>query len=129
MNDQAMKNILEVREEAHSMLDNIANVQGKRHAALVRGLLLSSQSVELVSFLLHCGVPKDEEITKAIGDSFVNMLHGMLTSFVVAGQIPNEMVQGAMRDATSLDSSLSDLLKTAIKTAEAGKGFGDRGAE
>jgi hypothetical protein len=129
MNAQTMKNILEVREEAHVMLDNITKTQGRQHAALVRGLLLSSQSVQMVSFLLHCGVPKDEEIAKTIGDSFMNMLHGMLTSFVVAGQIPDEVVRGAIRDADSLDSSLSDLLKTAIKTAEAGKGFGDRGAE
>lgn len=129
MNKQTMKNLLEVREEAHSMLDNIARVKGKHHAALVRGLLLSSQSVELISFLLHCGVPEDEEVAKTIGESFLSILHGMLTSFVIAGRIPNEMVHGALRDATSIDASLSGLLKTAIETAEDGRGFGGRGAQ
>lgn len=121
MNEQTISNIKAVRNEAHEALDNMIAVKGKKHTALVKAFLVSSNMTEVFGLVAH-HADIDEGGKKVIQDVYLSCLHGLIVNLARAGEIGEEEMSDAIRDAEGMDKSFTHLMRKAVS---AGSAFGD----
>lgn len=124
MNEQVISNIHAVRAEAHEALDNMIAVKGKRHTALVKSFLLSSNMSEIFGLVVNTsdiGVEGKEILT----DSFMRCVHGLIVGMAMAGDISDDDMTAAIHDAEAMDKSFTGLMRQAVSSGAQGKAFGD----
>lgn len=128
MNEKAFENVLEVRNEAHGMLENLAKVKGEKYARLVKALLLSSNVLEIQAATASIGsLPDDARAT--LGDAMCRAVYGLITNLSTAAEFTVDELNNATRDATAMEASISTLMKDAVRAGLQGSSFGDRGAQ
>jgi len=128
MNEKAFENVLEVRDEAHGMLENLAKVKGEKYARLVKALLLSSNVMEIHAATSSIGgLPDDARAI--LGDAMCRAVCGLFTSLSAAAEFTVDELNSATRDATAMEASISTLMKDAVRAGLKGSSFGDRGAK
>lgn len=128
MNEKAFENVLEVRDEAQGMLENLARVKGEKYARVVKALLLSSNVLEIYAATASMGsLPDDARAT--LGDAMCRAVYGVVTNLAAAAEFTVDELNNATRDATAMEASISSLMKAAVRSGVDGAAFGDRGAE
>ena len=128
MNQQAIENVLEVREEAHQMLDNLTRVRGDRYARLVKALLLSSNVMEIYAAAASMGgLPADAR--EMLGEAMSKAVYGVITNLAITAEFTPSELSDATRDASAMESSITGLMKKAVRTGIEGESFGGRGAQ
>lgn len=128
MNEKALENVLEVREEAHQMLDNLSRVKGDKYARLVKSLLLSSNVMEIYAATASMGGLPDD-VRDVLSEAMCKAIYGVMTNMAIAADISLDELNAATRDATTMEASITGLMKTAVVSGIEGSSFGDRGAQ
>lgn len=127
MNEQAIENVLEVREEAHQMLENLTKVRGERYARLVKGLLLGSNVVEIYAATASMG-DLPEDVRQVLGDAMCKAVYGLISNLAICAEFTPDDLSDATRDASVMESSITGLMKEAVRSGVEGAAFGGRGA-
>lgn len=128
MNEQAIENVLEVREEAHQMLDNLTRVRGEKYARLVKALLLSSNVMEIYAAAASMGGLPDE-IREMLGEAMCKAVYGVITNMAIVAEFTPEQLSEATRDASAMESSITGLMREAVRTGVEGESFGGRSVQ
>ena len=128
MANELMKNLGEVRQEAHSMLTTLEAVKGPHYAATVRSLLLIKQIAMIGS--LAC-----EEVGKTRPDMASACAIGLSESLCVVasslqriGDISDKDWKAMTKDAIAMGDSVDGLIRTAVDTSNTGGRFGGEDA-
>ena len=118
-----IKNLKQVRKEAHAMLDNIEAVRGKRHAGLVLSLLHASAATEVMAVVLaHSNL--DDAAKEAVADAICTSVHSLMTTMADVGGISGDELVEATQDADAISSSSTSLARQALEAGRNGQDFG-----
>jgi hypothetical protein len=129
MASELIKNLGEVKEEAHSMLNTLRAVKGPAYAQTVHSLLLIKQVASISGMLCGAASKANKPLASVCGNSLSDALQVIASSLQEIGQISDEEWAALTKDAMAMSASVDGLLQVAVDTASTGSGFGGRDAE
>lgn len=129
MASELMKNLGEVKQEAHSMLTTLEAVKGPHYAATVRSLLLIKQIAMIGSLLCDEASKVDKAKVAACAYGLSESLCVVASSLQSIGAITDEDWSAMTKDAIAMGDSVDGLIRTAVDTSNTGSGFGGKDAE
>lgn len=126
MNEQLLKNVDAIREEAMGMIDNLSAVKGESYSEYVRLLLNVHQSANVIAMLCEIAREFDEDMAAKMAGISEVLLTQVAISASALGKFSQQQSNEAIKEAERMRDWVDGMSERAIKSAQEGGSFGGK---
>lgn len=125
MKEDFVKSLINIKSEAHGMLENLGNIKGRRHAEVVHACILAEQLCMIGRFLRDCSDDETQEVMHAINRAIDAMVGKIMNYYVRSVAYTPDEMRGVMEDMQMILRSTEKLMHTASDMADRGQVLGE----